>query len=233
MRSPYAASRAVRSTRAGSPMRGAKANPAHAWREPRHAAHLVFARAPGSRRPALQRTAARAARDETLPARPRASGQRDVQPVMPGERHLRRASRTGRHRSGRGTQSTSPAFFSSASASANAFSRCGSSRSAGTSPISPYTCASADAPSRLRPRPEIHEPQRCRTKVRAQLWRERLAHIAHRRKRRDDERHRRHDALVSVTVAPRGLHRTASPCRPECAMPSAGQSSSPTARSNT
>ncbi len=93
------------------------------------------------------------------------------------------------------------------SASAKAFSRCGSSRSAGVSPISPYTCAKCRRAEPIAARAEIDEPQRRRAVIRAQLRRERLAHIAHRRERRDDERHRRDDTLRVLTVAPRSLHR--------------------------
>ena len=139
------------------------------------------------------------------------------------------ASRTGRRRSGHGRRSSMPAARSSASAAASCVRRAGSSRSAGSSPSSPYTCASAEATEAIAPAAQIDEPQRGRALVQLQRRRERAAHIRHRRERRDDERHRRDDALLLTAPRARPSSSTASPCPPESRSRAPGHSSLPTA----
>ncbi len=106
--------------------------------------------------------------------------------------------------------------------------RCGSFRSAGSSPSWPYACASAEPPSRLRPAPRSISHSDVSPASVLQLRRQRTAHVTApvRTPKRSARQARRpssqrpssfHTVFIDNESLPTGM-----------AMPSAGHSSSPT-----
>ena len=153
-------------------------------------------------------------REELRERRTARGGQRDIQPAVAGERHLHQ----------RGEQAAIGAIvirehqirrLQLRERGANAFSRCGSSRSGGLVAELAVHLRERRAAEPIAAAAQIDEPQRRGAAIRAQCRRQRVPHVAHRRERRHDERHRRDDALRASRLRATWSSSTASPCPPE------------------